>query len=818
MSFLQFLLSSTGSDLFLEARMRTARSHRVFGAHIATTQGRVGVFAFARPRQRGRRLHAAGWVGLLACSLALPAVADFSVRTRSIGHSSNLGAIDANATVSVPAADAYAPIVGIGIAGSSDETFVWYADGQVSSGNTLNFEYHSGKVDFSLPEGKDPWDILAMAINGTNDNVVTYYSDGTASVGWSQDLAFYAEPAPVTLPAGKELGDLVGVGSAGSNGHFYFWFADGTATEGNAFDMAFYRTPYAYSLPGNKKYGQIIDIAIAGSTDLVYSWYHDVERGLGHPSLVEHVDARSMDLLRRYRLPGLGVAVSKDGRVVLEKGYGYRNLTTGSRMGRGTRGRIGSVSKVITALSAMHLAEADPDFSVHELVYANTGPLPAGIYDTRQNQGVTRHQPIVAKAIALNDQVYTWNHNGTVSSGTSLDPDAYSGPRSYSLPSGMTPEDIRAIAISPQGRVITWYDNGTWSEGRSWDLDHFVEPNEDDKVSLPPDYSMSHVVGIGIAKTGRVHIWYDDGYTSAGTVTDFDADISPRTYSVAPGKSRYAIRAMAIAKSNDTVYTWLADGTRIKGSSRNLDSKGGPKNYAVPGYAYDPGKNWNHWYDGIRVDHLMSHSSGLSRSGDVVGAERMFGLSADSLNYRQVHEYMLRTRKLGFEAGTDERYSNHGMGLVGHIVAEVSGMPFRDYARANIIDPLGLAIRADSTGQGSTDMYRHDYDDGIPVAYVDDNTNDLGLAAGGWKASAGDLVRLMLGTDQDASHPDLLAPATLDLMESRPYPTPAATRTAGIATTRASSCTAGAWVEARPTLPSFQRVILARARRRSRSR
>ncbi|HSO00335.1 MAG TPA: serine hydrolase domain-containing protein, partial [Candidatus Nanopelagicales bacterium] len=292
----------------------------------------------------------------------------------------------------------------------------------------------------------------------------------------------------------------------------------------------------------------------------------------------------------------------------------------------------------------------------------------------------------------------------------------------------------------------------------------------DVRVSVP-GHLMSNVLDVDFAANGTVYAWYDDGTQSAGTTDNFGASISPRSYSTAIGKSRYDIRGMGIAKSNSHVYTWFSDGTVIVGRSQDLDAYGGPNAYSVPASAYDASKDWSDWYGDMRVNHLLSHTAGISGSGDVTGTEAMFGLHEDNLNYQQAHRYVLSTRKLLFAPGTDGSYSNHGLGLVGHIVAEVSGMTYHDYTRSNIIDPLGLNIRADSSGQSAQDMFRHSYVGGVPDAYVDDATNNLGLAAGAWKASAGDLVRLMLATDGNANHPDILSPATLALMESRPYPT-----------------------------------------------
>lgn len=709
-------------------------------------------------------------LGLMVTSTISSANAAPSPRNRSIGYSWNLGAISASQEVSIPHDDEQGAIVGIAIAGSNDHVYVWHADGTVSSGSTLHFEYHHGRVPFELPEGKNTWDIIAMAIAGSSDTVYTWYADGTVSAGWSQDLGAYSDPQPFNLPEGYSPSSIVGIGIAGSDDHVYAWYSDGRASEGWTQNLGYYESPYNYSTPNNRKIGHIIDIAIAGSNDRVYTWYHDVEKGSGHSNVVDQVDAAVMDVLRRYRLPGLGISASKDGRVILEKGYGFANFDTQKRMNTNSRCRIGSVSKVITALSAMHLHEHDPGFSVSQPVYS-PWTLSSGSYSYFQDIGVSRHQPVVAKAISLSDHVYTWNHDGTATEGTSVDPDYYGSPYAYDLAPTMNPEDVRAIAIAPNGWTWVWYDDGTYGAGQTWDLDKHVQRDTDVTVSLPQGYSMAHIVGVDFAPNGTVYVWYDNGMQSAGTTSNFAANIQPRSYTTAPGKSRYEIRGMGIAKSNSRVYTWFSDGTVYQGWSRNLDHYAGPYNYATPGYAYDASQDWPQWYDDMRIDHLMSHSSGLSRSGDIVGSETMFGLPEDLLDYAQVHQYQLATRKLLFEPGGGKRYSNHGMGLVGHIVAEVSGTSFRNYARNNIIDPLGLNIRAHSSGQSaSLDTYRHEYIDGIPDAYIDDATNDLGLGAGGWKSSAGDLVRLMLATDGNPNHPDILSAGTIATMESRPYP------------------------------------------------
>jgi hypothetical protein len=54
---------------------------------------------------------------------------------------------------------------------------------------------------------------------------------------------------------------------------------------------------------------------------------------------------------------------------------------------------------------------------------------------------------------------------------------------------------------------------------------------------------------------------------------------------------------------------------------------------------------------------------------------------------------------------------------------------------------------------------------------VPPTVDQLGVASGGWCATADDLVRLLLATDQLSNHPDILSAAALDTMETAPYST-----------------------------------------------
>ncbi|MFA5416526.1 MAG: serine hydrolase domain-containing protein, partial [Methanoregula sp.] len=63
--------------------------------------------------------------------------------------------------------------------------------------------------------------------------------------------------------------------------------------------------------------------------------------------------------LARYNVPGATVAVVRDGRLVVAKGYGYRDIANKTPVDANTTSfRIGSVSKLFTWTAVMQQVEA----------------------------------------------------------------------------------------------------------------------------------------------------------------------------------------------------------------------------------------------------------------------------------------------------------------------------------------------------------------------------------------------------------------------------------------------------------------------------
>jgi CubicO group peptidase (beta-lactamase class C family) len=83
----------------------------------------------------------------------------------------------------------------------------------------------------------------------------------------------------------------------------------------------------------------------------------------------------------------------------------------------------------------------------------------------------------------------------------------------------------------------------------------------------------------------------------------------------------------------------------------------------------------------ITLDHMLAHTSGLR---DWISLRNYNGGSEPAL------PMILRQRSLDFAPGDEWSYSNSGYVLLTEIVARVTTMPFAEFARTRLFEPLGM--------------------------------------------------------------------------------------------------------------------------------
>ena len=171
---------------------------------------------------------------------------------------------------------------------------------------------------------------------------------------------------------------------------------------------------------------------------------------------------------------------------------------------------------------------------------------------------------------------------------------------------------------------------------------------------------------------------------------------------------------------------------------------------------------WKEWYEKITIQNLLDHRAGFIGSGNVPDAAKMFGVSEDKLTYEQIHRHFLRTCELLHEPGTtppknkpgtDQElvpYSNHGFGLWTLLIPKMSGKSYLDYVREDFLKPMKLhnAVRPERANPDSCDAWNHKYNADKEPEVFPFEEHGLGLAAGGFRASAQALARLMVELDK----------------------------------------------------------------------
>lgn len=498
-----------------------------------------------------------------------------------------------------------------------------------------------------------------------------------------------------------------------------------------------------------------VALAVVGLLCVSYLRAADIpSHGGGYKKLEDKADKYVKDLIRLKNLPGMSIAVSKNGRLLVSKGYGWaRKDRKATLMREYSALRIGSVTKAtITGPAGFQLMRKKGIDPKKKRLYGRNGIF-GNRYQKEIEIALRRYHPIAAMAISANDKVYTWYSNGWVSMGSSTDLKKFTIPIRYSLPSGTKPSDIRGAAISRKGRIYLWIEH-TYKvgdktrsglglvEGNWTNLRHIKVNN----VKMPSGKSYRHIVAIAIAKSDdKVYVWYEDNTVSCGNSTDFGAHYGPRKMQVIKAGTGYdgnaKLRGVGINK-DDQVYYWYSNGNTSAGSSTERGKHVRPRKYHIP-TGLKPHEDWAKWYRSITIEHLLKHRSGFTRSGDVPGGAMMFGVSEDRLTYDQLHRHFLRTRKLLDEPGKSYSYSNHGFGLWTLLIERLSGRSYRDYVINHYLKSMGLhrVITPSSANPPSHYAWRHVYENGkpVPVPFKD---SGIGLAAGGFLASSRDLAQL----------------------------------------------------------------------------
>jgi len=186
-------------------------------------------------------------------------------------------------------------------------------------------------------------------------------------------------------------------------------------------------------------------------------------------------------------------------------------------------------------------------------------------------------------------------------------------------------------------------------------------------------------------------------------------------------------------------------------------------------------------YD-ITVAHLLSHEGGWSvRWGDqmfmpLIIADNM-GVKPPA-DTRTIIRFAL-DKRLHFTPGSGKAYSNLGYSILGLVIEAVSGMPYEEFCKKEVLEPLGIYDMSMAHNlQSEREPFEVSYyapsdivlkpsiygtGELVSPSYGGNDIEALG-GAGAWLATAPDLIRLILAVDGFETRTDILSEQTIKFM------------------------------------------------------
>lgn len=236
---------------------------------------------------------------------------------------------------------------------------------------------YQGIFDQNVASGFKPLRVSGFTVGGADYFASIWIPDD--GIGWSAfhglDNASYQAQFDALTGQGMRLVDISGYEFGGAD--YYtatfdystkpYWISHHNLSA-DAYQAAFDENGASgYTLVHVAGYG------VGGEARYAGIWVDDGTPTGGTVGRAD-VDKIANDALAAAGVPGVSVAIAKDGQLVYAKGYGTADASTGEAMTVNHRLRIASVSKPITATAIVQLAEAGV-LTLDDLVFGNNGWL-----------------------------------------------------------------------------------------------------------------------------------------------------------------------------------------------------------------------------------------------------------------------------------------------------------------------------------------------------------------------------------------------------------------------------------------------------------
>ena len=185
-------------------------------------------------------------------------------------------------------------------------------------------------------------------------------------------------------------------------------------------------------------------------------------------------------------------------------------------------------------------------------------------------------------------------------------------------------------------------------------------------------------------------------------------------------------------------------------------------------------------YHKITVEHLMRHQGGFRRDPLFSSRDVKHQLRLDHAPEAEDFYRVVLNRRLKFAPGSWQSYSNFGYLLLSQIIEKVSGMPYEDFIRNEVLKPAGCydmhiaGTYYEDKRDNEVRYYTHEGDGKYIEEYTDSgimvercyggNNIPLLSGAGAWCGSPAEIARFVASIDGRSEVPDIITPESVELM------------------------------------------------------
>lgn len=178
-------------------------------------------------------------------------------------------------------------------------------------------------------------------------------------------------------------------------------------------------------------------------------------------------------------------------------------------------------------------------------------------------------------------------------------------------------------------------------------------------------------------------------------------------------------------------------------------------------------------YHKITVEHLLRHQGGFNRDPLFSSRDVKHQLQLDHAPEKEDFYRLVLSRRLRFIPGSWQRYSNFGYLLLSDIIEKVSGKPYEQFIKEEVLIPAGcydMHIAGnyyEDRRSNEVRYYTHDGDGKFIEEYNDSgrmvercyggNNIPLLSGAGAWCGSPAEISRLVASIDGDPRIPDIIS-------------------------------------------------------------